>query len=483
MVFSSFTFLVYFLPFTFLVYFLLPHKFRNLFLLIMSLIFYMWGSPKFLLVMVGVIIINYFFGILINNADVKSNFRRKKKLLIFGVVVNISVLFIFKYLSFSIENINNFITGLGLGFDGWNFMKIALPVGISFYIFQSISYLVDVYRYDAPVQKNFKNLALYISMFPQLVAGPIVRYNSIAEDIEKKRNVSLSTFIIGLQIFIIGLFKKVLIANNMAVLADAIFAQPPPYISALNAWLGAISYTLQIYFDFSGYSDMAVGLGLMLGFKFPLNFNYPYISTSITEFWRRWHISLSSWFKDYLYIPLGGNRVKISRMYLNLLIVFAVTGLWHGASWTFLIWGLFHGMFLILEKITGLYKFERFKILRWAITMLIVIVGWVIFRSDSISYALSYLGVMFGLSESGANLFDLSIIFERWSYIVIFLAGFIGATPIIKRTLMRGIDAFAPEGVWQPLAITQKLILIVSFIIIYMFLANSSYNPFIYFRF
>lgn len=482
MVFSSFTFLVCFFPFTVLVYFLLPHKRRNMFLLVMSLIFYMWGSPQYLLVMLGVIIMNYFFGIYIDRADKEcGGGNLKKKILAAGIAANVLVLFIFKYLAFAVNNINNFITGIG--FDGWSVLKIALPVGISFYIFQSISYLVDIYRREAPVQKNFKNLALYISMFPQLVAGPIVRYNSIAADIESERNISLRQFTLGLQIFIIGLAKKVLFANNMAIIADDVFSQTPEYISALTAWLGAVCYAFQIYFDFSGYSDMAIGLGLMLGFRFPLNFNYPYIALSITDFWRRWHISLSSWFRDYVYIPLGGNRVKVSRMYLNLFIVFAVTGIWHGANWTFLIWGLFHGFFLVVEKITGLHKWQKLKFVRWAVTMCIVIIGWVIFRSDSIGYAAKYIAAMLGLGFSGTELLDLSVLFSSAPFILILLAACAGSTPIVKNTLFKGIDAFSCKPVGLPFTIVQNTVLIASFLIVYVVLANSSYNPFIYFRF
>lgn len=479
MVFSSFTFLVLFLPFTVLVYFLLPHKRRNAFLLAMSLIFYLWGSPQYLLVMLAVIVMNYFFGIYIDKEPDGS--RRKKRLLIWGIAANAAVLFVFKYLAFAANNISNFLAGIG--FNGWDYLKIALPVGISFYIFQSISYLVDIYRHDAPVQKSFKNLALYIAMFPQLVAGPIVRYNSIAADIERDRNISLNTFALGIQIFLIGLGKKVLLANNMALIADGVFAQQPEYISALTAWIGALCYSFQIYFDFSGYSDMAIGLGLIFGFKFPLNFNYPYIALSITDFWRRWHISLSSWFRDYLYIPLGGNRVKVSRMYLNLFIVFAVTGIWHGANWTFLVWGLFHGTFLIIEKLTGFHKLQRFKLLRWAFAMVIVIIGWVIFRADTIDYAAKYISVMFGIGSSGIELLNFGGISENVFLVMMISVAFIGATPVIKRSFFYGVDAFEPKKASILLQTAQWVFLAAVLVIVYIWLANSSYNPFIYFRF
>lgn len=484
MVFSSFTFLIFFLPFTLIVLYLLPHKYRNIFLLIMSLIFYMWSSPQYLLVMIGVIIINYFVGIYIDKYDTIGGGQSKKlkrRVLIIGIVVNILVLFIFKYLSFTINSLSEAVQMLG--FNGWTFKNIALPVGISFYIFQSISYLVDIYRKDAPVQRSFKNLALYISMFPQLVAGPIVRYNSIAQDIEKERNITFETFILGLKIFIIGLAKKVLIANQMAVIADTMFSQDAAYLTSLNAWIGALAYTFQIYFDFSGYSDMAIGLGLMIGFKFPINFNYPYISYSITDFWRRWHISLSSWFKDYIYIPLGGNRVKVSRMYLNLLIVFTITGVWHGANWTFLVWGLFHGFFLILEKITGLNKMEKCKPVRWAITMVIVITAWVFFRADTINDALLYLKAMFLLSNNKTEIISHTMYTENYIFITLLMTAAICSTPIIKNIFLKNINTGENVNTSNIAIVAQNIILILLFIMIFIMLANNTYNPFIYFKF
>ena len=444
----------------------------------------MWSSPQYLLVMIGVIIINYFVGIYIDKYDIIGGGQSKKlksRVLIIGIVVNVLVLFIFKYLSFTINSLSE--AAQMLGFNGWTFTNIVLPVGISFYIFQSISYLVDIYRKDAPVQKSIKNLALYISMFPQLVAGPIVRYNSIAQDIERKREISFDVFILGLKIFIIGLAKKVLIANQMAVIADTMFAQDAAYLTALNAWIGALAYTFQIYFDFSGYSDMAIGLGLMIGFKFPINFNYPYISYSITDFWRRWHISLSSWFKDYIYIPLGGNRVKVSRMYLNLLIVFIITGIWHGANWTFLVWGLFHGFFLVLEKFTGLNKMEKYKPFRWIITMVIVITAWVFFRADTIHDALLYIKAMFGFNSNGEMLILSELYLNNPAFYILMIVGIIGSTPLIKKYFIKNIDAFNPVNVSEKVLYLQNIIIIVFFAAVYIMLANNTYNPFIYFRF
>ena len=434
--------------------------------------------------MIGVIIINYFVGIYIDKYDIIGGGQSKKlksRILIIGIVVNVLVLFIFKYLSFTINSLSE--AAQMLGFNGWTFKNIVLPVGISFYIFQSISYLVDIYRKDAPVQKSIKNLALYISMFPQLVAGPIVRYNSIAQDIERKREISFDVFILGLKIFIIGLAKKVLIANQMAVIADTMFAQDAAYLTALNAWIGALAYTFQIYFDFSGYSDMAIGLGLMIGFKFPLNFNYPYISYSITDFWRRWHISLSSWFRDYVYIPLGGNRVKISRMYLNLLIVFIITGIWHGANWTFLVWGLFHGFFLVLEKFTGLNKIEKYKPFRWIITMVIVITAWVFFRADTIHDALLYIKAMFGFNSNGEMLILSELYLNNPAFYILMIVGIIGSTPLIKKYFIKNIDAFNPVNVSEKVLYLQNIIIIAFFAAVYIMLANNTYNPFIYFRF
>lgn len=484
MVFSSFTFLIFFLPFTLIILYALPHKYRNVFLLIMSLIFYMWSSPQYLLVMIGVIIINYFAGIYIDKYDAVGGGhgqKLKKQVLIAGIIINVAVLFIFKYLTFTLRSVNEFISMLG--FNTFTFMNIVLPVGISFYIFQSISYLVDIYRKDAPVQKSIQNLALYISMFPQLVAGPIVRYNSIAQDIERERHIPFEVFILGAKIFILGLAKKVLIANQMAVIADTMFAQNAAYITAVNAWIGAVAYTFQIYFDFSGYSDMAIGLGLMIGFKFPVNFNYPYISYSITDFWRRWHISLSSWFRDYVYIPLGGNRVKVSRMYINLLIVFTITGIWHGANWTFLVWGLFHGLFLVIEKITGLNKTEKYKPARWIITMLIVIIAWVFFRADTIHDALNYIKAMFGFNKNAEELIVSSMYLENATYYVLMVIGIVGSTPLIKRYFLRNIDAFDTVYVNKATVLMQNIFIILLLVMVYIMLANNAYNPFIYFRF
>lgn len=318
-------------------------------------------------------------------------------------------------------------------------------------------------------------------MFPQLVAGPIVRYSSIVDSINNKRIISYNEFSLGLKIFILGLAKKVLIANQLAITADSIFSLEPSSLTTLAAWIGALAYSLQIYFDFSGYSDMAIGLGIMIGFKFPINFNYPYIAYSITDFWRRWHISLSSWFKDYVYIPLGGNRVKVSRMYLNLIIVFALTGIWHGANWTFLVWGLFHGLFLIIEKLTGLNKTTKYKFIRWFITMVIVIIGWVFFRSDNLSYAVDYLKIMFSLHNE-EQFISFKLLMD-YQLLMLFILSFIGSTPLIKKYIIPNIDAYKNITINKNLTYIQNIAILFLYFYIFILLAGDTHNPFIYFRF
>ena len=354
MLFSSMTFIYVFMPILCVIYFVLPKKLNNTVLLIASLTFYAWGEPRFLLVMLFTILINYVVGILIENSSNRSSFQNKFVLTV-GILLNLSILGYFKYFNFIVENIGYVFK---VNFD---LVKVVLPLGISFYTFQSLSYLVDIYRGEAKAQKNIFKLALFITLFPQLIAGPIVKYQEICDQLDN-RKVYFDDLIYGVKRFIIGLSKKMLIANTCGEIADKIFIQNPENFSTSVAWLGAISYTLQIYFDFSGYSDMAIGLGHIFGFKFKENFNYPYISKTITEFWRRWHISLSTWFKQYLYIPLGGNRISLKRTYVNLFIVFLATGVWHGASWNFVVWGLWNAFFIIIERYFCLNKeSKRYK--------------------------------------------------------------------------------------------------------------------------
>lgn len=388
MIFSSFTFLCYFLPVVLLGYCVLPGiHLRNLFLLASSLIFYGWNDFKYLIYLFAIIGVTYFFALLIAHKET----RHKKLFLGSGIFFILSGLFYFKYANFTLSNF------AALFHANWSVPDVVMPIGISFYTFQAISYLVDVYRGGA-VQKNFLKLALYISLFPQLVAGPIVRYATIKDQLSK-RAYSLEDIYMGFRRFLVGLGKKIIIADTLGLSVDRIFNTSLETLSVGIAWSGILFYTLQIYFDFSGYSDMAIGLGKMFGFTFPENFNYPYVSKSISEFWRRWHMSLSSWFKEYVYIPLGGNRKGIIKTCFNLIIVFLLTGIWHGANWTFILWGIWFGIFIVLEKIVCSYfntKHYFYSLFSWLYTMLIVVFGWVLFRSDSLSKALNYFKALFG---------------------------------------------------------------------------------------
>ena len=398
MLFSSTVFIYLFLPCTLIGYYLIFRKSRqlqNIFLLFVSLFFYAWGEPKFVLVMLLSIICNWFFGILVDKAKKKEKKSMIRLVLALTVIFNLSILFVFKYLNFTANTICS-IFGITSSIP-----KIALPIGISFFTFQAMSYVLDVYRDKGAVQKNILNVGLYISFFPQLIAGPIVRYETVAEEI-KNRKETLDDFFDGFARFIVGLGKKVLLSNTFALLADRAFdgCANGDNLSVAFSWLGAIAYTLQIFFDFSGYSDMAIGLGKMFGFHFLENFNYPYISLSVAEFWRRWHISLGSWFRDYVYIPLGGNRVSKSRNIFNLFVVWGLTGVWHGANWTFIVWGLMYFVLLTFEKLTGFEKRKSkpFMVFRWFYTMFFVIMGWVVFRSNSLTDAFVYMKSMFGLN-------------------------------------------------------------------------------------
>ena len=472
MLFSSTLFLYLFLPITLLLFYLAPQRLRNLILLVASLVFYAWGGVSYTIILITSILLNYLFGYLIANAN------NRKLFLSIGVIINLSLLVVFKYADFIVENINNLIFATSI--EKIEQPNITLPIGISFFTFQAISYLVDIYRNEAKYQKNLINIALYISLFPQLIAGPIVRYHDIAQQLIK-RSFSLEKFGEGVERFIIGLSKKVLLANNFALVADKIFASDYQNLSSPTAWLGIISYALQIYFDFSGYSDMAIGLGKMFGFTFLENFNFPYISKSIKEFWRRWHISLSSWFKDYLYIPLGGSRVAKYRVYVNLLIVFTLTGFWHGASWSFLFWGLFHGFFLVLERL-GLQKIlsKLWAPIQHLYTLLVVVIAWVFFRVESIEYAFVYLKQMFYSGVSNSDWFtyfdsQLSIVF------IIGVLGSFGLFPYLGKLLK---SVFKPKAKISDLAsLIYSTTLIALLLLSSVFLLAGSYNPFIYFRF
>jgi len=403
-----------------------------------------------------------------------------------GVSLNLLLLIIFKYANFIIENLNIWFSFINI--PSIENQSIALPVGISFYTFQSLSYLVDIYRKETKVQKNILRLGLYISLFPQLIAGPIVRYHDIANQLEN-RSVSYKKFSYGAQRFLLGLGKKVLIANNFAYVADNIFTMMPSELSATAAWLGIISYTFQIYFDFSGYSDMAIGLGSIFGFKIPENFNFPYIARSIKDFWRRWHISLSTWFRDYLYIPLGGNRKGGVRTYLNLFIVFFLTGLWHGASWNFVVWGMIHGLFLVLERIGGdKYLNKLWKPLQHIYALFVVVIAWVLFRAENFQYAWDYYKAMFGFNDSHSGLYELSKYLNNEFYLVLFVA-VLASTQIFKNA-KDWLEKYSKTLTGNGQIIVQSTFsfLVICFyfgilILCSSYLLSDTYNPFIYYRF
>ena len=458
MVFRSLIFLFFFLPAVLFCYYIVPTRFiraRNMVLLLFSLFFYFYGEPKLIIMLVLSILMNYLFGL-----SMRSRYR--KSLLIFCITANLTLLGVFKYLNFFIRTADGL---LGLNIQ---LTSIVMPIGISFYTFQALSYVIDVYRREVPPQHDPFSLALYVSMFPQLIAGPIVRYHDVNEQLAV-RSHSVAQFSDGISRFVFGLSKKVLLSNVFAQIADGIFAYQPAELSTAAAWLGAIGYTLQIYFDFSGYSDMAIGLGKMFGFTFLENFNYPYISRSVTEFWRRWHISLSTWFRDYVYIPLGGNRCSPARHICNLLVVWTLTGFWHGANWTFMAWGLYFGILLILEKKFLSRLIERLPmILRHVYALFFIIIGWVFFRSDSMNLAMQYIGRMFS-SNVPVNGFVTEYLIRFWPYL---LFGVVLSAPVFPR--------LTNTRAWRVLEIP---ILGILGLLCVMSLLASSYNPFIYFRF
>lgn len=467
MVFSSTLFMFIFMPVCLLVYALINPKLRNLWLLAVSIAFYAWGEPKWIFLLAFSTIVNYVAGLLLD-AFQKPFLRRV--VLVLDCVFNIAILFWFKYFTFSVSIFDSAFHTTLLADHEW-IRQIVMPIGISFFTFQIMSYVIDTYRKQVPAQKNPLKLALYIMLFPQMIAGPIVRYIDVANEIDN-RSFTLDGVYKGIRRFMVGFVKKVIISNRMAEVADLVFGQAEA--SGAMAWLGIICYALQIFFDFSAYSDMAIGMGHMFGFHFLENFNYPYIATSIQDFWHRWHISLSTWFKDYLYIPLGGNRKGKARTYCNLAIVFFTTGLWHGASWNFIVWGLFHGAFQLLERAKGFKKLLNAapKLLRWLYTMVVVLIGWVFFRADNLAAALDYLGNMFAPASFGVKEVLFTMHPER---ICIMLAGFVLATPLYSRVLKKC------ENGWK--ALLLDIVLILLFCVALLYLTGSSFNPFIYFRF
>ncbi len=464
MLFSSLIFLFFFLPLALAGYYLLPGtRYKNIFLFLVSIFFYAWGEPIYILLLPISIIINYAFGLLI-----QSSSNRKKLCLIASIVFNVGLIVFFKYLPFIITNINNILP--------FNIpvAKMALPLGISFYTFKIITYLVDVYRCTVTVQKNFINLSLYISLFPQLTAGPIVKYSAISVQFESRVH-SLNMFTGGVTKFILGLGKKVILANNLALIADNVFNFKSGSFGVLSAWIGLISYSLQIYFDFSGYSDMAIGLGRMFGFEVDENFNYPYISKSIGEFWRRWHISLGTFFRDYVYIPLGGSRCKSQLAnYRNLFVVWFLTGLWHGASWNFILWGLYFGFLIALERLflsNLLNKMPQF--FQHCYLIFTLIMGWVFFRTDNFSHAVLYFKKLFGFSITTDLTNPLLLLHDNF---LLLMVAILACTPLVRNLVLS-----LSKHRFYPYAAGLGLVLI--YFISIMYLGNSSYNPFIYFRF
>lgn len=471
-------FLLLFLPLILVVYynpFFTGRSFKNHSLLLFSLVFYAWGEPVFVFVLLFSILINWFFALRI---DGQTDPKKRRKFLFFPIVFDIGLIFGFKYFGFTVRNL-----GLLLGNPAPQ-LNIALPIGISFFTFQIMSYIFDVYRKKAPVQRNVLNVALYISLFPQLIAGPIVRYETIADQIMNRKETP-ADFTAGVTRFIFGLGKKVLLANYVGLIADNIFASTDN-LSIATAWLGIVAYALQIYFDFSGYSDMAIGLGWMFGFHFLENFNYPYIASSITDFWRRWHISLSTWFRDYVYVPLGGNRVSRSRWIFNLFAVWLLTGIWHGANWTFIVWGLYYFVFLLFERLTGFGK--KLGVFSHVYTLLVVLVGWVIFRAESLPLAMRYLGYMFGVSASGTidELFRYYVSNGKWVLFAAVICSFPWVQFIRQRLLMRTLaTAGNPEqySLLTVMDIGKTIFTAIIFVLSLLVCVNSTYNPFIYFNF
>lgn len=468
MLFSSMTFLFVFMPLVMAVYFLSKKEIRNYVLLIASIIFYAWGEPRYLAIMIITILVNYAGAILL---DKHYSSRQRLWIVSLTIVLDLSFLFYFKYFNFVVDNINGVLT------TDFQLLDVIMPIGISFYTFQAMSYLIDVYRREVPAQKDVYKLALYIVLFPQLVAGPIVKYHDVCEQIDN-RTIEFKNVIIGFKRFITGLAKKVLIANTLAEVVDKIFAQAPENLTTGVSWLGAVAYCLQLYYDFSGYSDMAIGLGLMFGFRFLENFNYPYISKSITEFWRRWHISLATWFKLYLYIPLGGNRKGAVRTYWNLFAVFLVTGIWHGAAWSYVAWGIWNGIFIVIERFFGL---DKDKNDRWYVSaakhvyaFFAIVWGMIIFRAESLSYAYEYICRMLHIDVT-KHLPDYDYGVNN-KFAIMLIVGLICAMPVCRNLIYIKYEH----------KVQRTLVNIWLFLLFFwstISLAASTYNPFIYFRF
>ena len=468
MLFSSIVFLFSFLPAVMILYYLLPVRFRNVILLLASLVFYAWGEPVYLFLMLLSILFNYFSGL-----DIARNLQDKraaKRSLVFNLIINLAVLGFFKYEGFVLDTLNGILP------VHISYHALPLPIGISFYTFQILSYIIDVYRGNVKVQTNLPNFALYVTMFPQLIAGPIVQYADVDEQLAS-REVSRTKVGEGSMYFIRGLAKKVLLANTSGMIFTEVSGLAKGNIAVMTAWLGAFAYMFQIYFDFSGYSDMAIGLGKMFGFEFNMNFNYPYVSKSITEFWRRWHISLSSWFRDYVYIPLGGNRVSKIKHIRNLLIVWFLTGLWHGAAWNFVAWGLYYGVILIIEKYLLSPVLDRLPdVVRHIYSIVLVVIGWVLFFSSSFGQAADYIRVMFGAGAHGFA--DRESMYLLTSNLILWLILIFGSTPLVHFRY----EHMLRTKKWNT-TIINSVVYAALFIVCIAYLVTETYNPFLYFRF
>lgn len=467
MTFSSLSFLLIFLPLVLLVYYAVPRQFKNIVLFLFSLLFYSWGEPIYVVLMLFSTVLDYTCGWLVN----KFRGTPKQKIgLLISVFVNLSLLFFFKYSDFFVSTINS-IFGLNLPL-----LNLPLPIGISFYTFQTMSYTIDVYRDEAKWQKNIITFGAYVTMFPQLIAGPIVRYQEIAGQLDE-RSHSFDKFGEGAKRFVTGLGKKVLLANNIGLLWSTVSETNAANLTAVGAWLGIIAFAFQIYFDFSGYSDMAIGLGKIFGFEFPENFNYPYISKSVTEFWRRWHISLGKWFRDYVYIPLGGNRKGLPIQICNIAIVWLLTGFWHGASWNFVLWGAFYGVLLICEKVFLLKWLKKVPPFIGNIyTMLTVLVGWVLFAFDDIGSGVSYFKAMFG---GGAGIISSEAMYQLLSFLPLLLICAVAATPLPKKIY----EKITQKSCDVVLISSDTAWIIIIMVLSVAYLISGSYNPFLYFRF
>ena len=465
MVFSSLTFLFVYLPITLAVYYLAPLKARNLVLLLVSLLFYGWGEPVYIAVMTASVAINYAYGLLVEKH--RANDKKARRIVLSSVLFNLALLFFFKYFDFAVENLRRIPMLSGLRPLG-----LTLPIGISFYTFQTMSYTIDVYRGQARAQRNIVTFGAFVTLFPQLIAGPILQYRDLDRQLTDRTH-SADQFASGVEIFCVGLAKKVLLANSIGSLWDVYKAMNPASLTALGAWMGVIAFSFQIYFDFSGYSDMAVGLGRMFGFEFMRNFNYPYISRSITEFWRRWHISLGSWFRNYVYIPLGGNRRGVRRQLFNILVVWAATGFWHGASWNFLLWGLYFACLLMLEKLFLLKWLERApRVLRHVYALFFIVLGWALFGLEDLGQCAAYVSAMFG---GGAGIWSAADGYQLSNYLTLLPALVIGSTPLAAKLFGR----LSPRARGGAALVLSALALIVCT----AYLVDATYNPFLYFRF